>query len=383
MIIIDGVKKWSLVSVGLLSALLLPHVGYGARLEAEREAPAEAVVAEAGTQLDKDLETVAIALARSMKDQEIRSAIKTEALKQFDGDYDILYSAFSDVRVSGRTVHQDLMRAGASAGLGGADMRRFGAELSRIQASIPKLQISVPVHIDDWDVASFMPLVAVSPAGDEQKPTYIKAFDADGNIHFLDANVEPASPVVVVGLSERVDERGQLLNPTPHPGEAAASRNFVETTSVPHTVFLYCINVNNYSEDWINGGPEFRLRIKGPANNEELYFGAFNYSRSKGWRCHNTYVVTTWDYSIHANELYYVWYEDDGGTSRDWEIDVSFSLPEQIGTIATKLKWSGKDRDEQIAAIKIHKDTPIGHFDDGDYWDFWAGNVLEWTFYMQ
>jgi Protein of unknown function (DUF3103) len=382
--IIDGVKKWSLVSAGLLSALLLPHVGYGARLEAEREAPARAVGAEAGAQLDKDLETVAIALAKSMKDQEIRSAIKTEALKQFDGDYDILYSVFADVRVSGRTVHQDLTRAGASAGLGGADMWRFSAELGRIRASIPKLQISVPVHIDDWDVASSMPLVAVAPAGDEQKPAYIKAFDAGGKIHWLDANVEPASPVVVVGLSERVDERGQLLNPAPHPVEAAASRNFVETASVLHSVYLYCINVNNLSEDWWNGGPEFRLKIKGPANNEELYFGAYDYQRSeRGWHCYNSYLLYNWDYSVHGNELYYVWYEDDGGTGRDWEIDVSFSLPDKIGTFSAKLKWTGRDRDEQIARVRIHKDAPIGHFDDGDYWDFWAGNILEWTFYMQ
>ena len=42
-------------------------------------------------QYDPQMEAIAKALAASMGEESVRTLIKTEALKKFDGDYDILY----------------------------------------------------------------------------------------------------------------------------------------------------------------------------------------------------------------------------------------------------------------------------------------------------
>jgi hypothetical protein len=103
-----------------------------------------------------ELEEVAKALAASMGEESVRTLIKTEALKKFDGDFDILYQNINDKNVGGKTLNAVLNENG----------RKNGAArtlpISSLAAQMPLLNISVPVNIEKWNTGSFEPLVVVN-----------------------------------------------------------------------------------------------------------------------------------------------------------------------------------------------------------------------------
>ena len=57
---------------------------------------------------DPDLELFAQSLAASLADPAVRSFVKAEASKQFDGDYDILYSQVKDKTAGKASFEQTL-----------------------------------------------------------------------------------------------------------------------------------------------------------------------------------------------------------------------------------------------------------------------------------
>lgn len=71
--------------------------------------PTSGVVANANY---SELEEIAKALAASMGDESVRALIKTEALKKFDGDFDILYQNIDDKNAGGKTLNAILNENG-------------------------------------------------------------------------------------------------------------------------------------------------------------------------------------------------------------------------------------------------------------------------------
>ena len=142
---------------------------------------------------------MAKALARTLGDAaNYRQLLKAEALKQFDGDYDVLYRAFA-AQQPGFGQRMDELVAGSK------DSQPLTG-MTDVLAHVPNLNISVPVNINKWDAGSFSPLVVFIPADYDEK-TYTKplqAYDQDGQVHLLDTKKAPDYPVVVVGPSERV-----------------------------------------------------------------------------------------------------------------------------------------------------------------------------------
>ena len=102
-----------------------------------------------------ELDEIAKALAASMGDESVRTLIKTEALRKFDGDFDILYQSIKERQVGGNTLNAVLNENG----------RKDGASrtvpIAQLAAQIPLLNISVPVNIEKWNTGSFEPLVVV------------------------------------------------------------------------------------------------------------------------------------------------------------------------------------------------------------------------------
>lgn len=147
-------------------------------------------------------------LSSAVSDPEIRLVIKKEVAKQFDGDYDVLLSSFHAVEMKNNvTVAQKLNNCAIA-----TKSACFSEEvLEHIRAQFPNLQVSVPVHLDDWDPATYIPMVAFLPIDyDESSFTEIEAYDSEGNINMLSLDVEPDVPVIVIGISERVDLDGNI-----------------------------------------------------------------------------------------------------------------------------------------------------------------------------
>ncbi|HMB53824.1 MAG TPA: DUF3103 family protein, partial [Thermoanaerobaculia bacterium] len=153
------------------------------------------------------------ALASAMADPELRATVHREVGRQFDGDFNVLYNDLANQRLSdGTTVRTRIARGDLS---GETAPGRVTAALSTLDGyarALPRLQVAVPVHFDDWDPATFAPLVAFMPTDVDDDELYeIEAYDAEGNLHRLDAQLAPNEPVIVVSLNERTDDNGFLL----------------------------------------------------------------------------------------------------------------------------------------------------------------------------
>ena len=154
-------------------------------------------------------------LASSIADAELRNTIKNESQEQFDGDYDILISKFEtlDLDEQNMTVKQKMSeRPVLTRSVKGGFNGSLEELMEEVKKVFPNLQVSVPVHCDEWDPDKYIPMVAFLPCDyDEDTTEYIEAFDVDGNSHMLSAKEEPEFPVIVVSISERIDENGNYI----------------------------------------------------------------------------------------------------------------------------------------------------------------------------
>jgi hypothetical protein len=179
--------------------------------------PVENALESNGKSLNSALREVAQALAAILVEAQTRRVVKEEVGKRFDGDYDALYREIANQRIgSALTFRQALgnalakvqKRAGTPEGRSAA-LRKLDAYTS----AYPQLQISIPVGFQNWNDEEHVPLVAFTPTDvNDQDVREIEAFDAAGHRYLLDARTEPGFPVVVVGLNERTDRNGYLLN---------------------------------------------------------------------------------------------------------------------------------------------------------------------------
>jgi hypothetical protein len=136
-----------------------------------------------------------------------RQQLKAEALKRFDGDYDVLYQPFASEHPD---FNQRVSDAVATTGLDGLTMDGL---LNRVLM----LNLSVPVNIEKWETSTYAPLVVFIPAGFSERTTkQVLAYDQDGKEHWLDAKVAPDFPVVVVGPSERVSSTTEAARRAPY-----------------------------------------------------------------------------------------------------------------------------------------------------------------------
>lgn len=145
-----------------------------------------------------------------------RILIKQEVSKQFDGDYDYLFStAMTQTLIPSAEL---MTRSGCNENItvrellsyyfepSGIDTKSSLECLDDILAEYPELQVSVPVHAEEWDPESYTPIIAFIPEGCEYPKTKtLPGIDSQGEIVEVDAINEPDEPVIVVGLSERVN----------------------------------------------------------------------------------------------------------------------------------------------------------------------------------
>lgn len=139
--------------------------------------------------------TFAKTLGKALKsDPELRSFLKTESLKMFDNDYDVLYQMVKDNPIAnGETFRQRLLRFIS------AD------ELTAIERQVPLLTIFVPslpsgFSAETWQVIQQIPKVAIRQVDNPIVPLY----DDSGMETIVKPDHIPAFPVVVIKQNERV-----------------------------------------------------------------------------------------------------------------------------------------------------------------------------------
>ncbi|WKN44083.1 hypothetical protein [Tunicatimonas pelagia] len=167
------------------------------------------------TEQDRKMMLFAQSLAKSLKDAELRSFVKTEANKQFDGEHNILYEFVRDQKIGKQELSARLADNIVVANSNLTARTNARILFNEGMQDIPLLNIGVPLHSEEWDTESFIPLVAVLTSDfSEQNSKWIRAYNNGGELTYVDAKNEPTVPVVVVRLNERLEittsKKGQL-----------------------------------------------------------------------------------------------------------------------------------------------------------------------------
>ncbi len=260
------------------------------------------------TELNQTLKTLAQATSRLVEEPEFRTWLKAEALKQFDGDYDVLWQHHLDHRFSdGQTLRAKLANALAEQ----YDSPKAAAEqLDRWMEAYPVLQFAVPVHIEDWE-AEMVAIPVTYAAEDAEDSTVhsIEVFSQENIAAKLSLSDAPESPVIVVGLSERCGDNGEILDFLSEKSSSIlpASKSFDEG----QVIELWQVNVPDLNkwESWLYGKPEFWCSARGayiPSQGSNAIAFTLQEFTFTGKR--NKFEPSDW---FQLNEpLWYAWNDD-------------------------------------------------------------------------
>jgi hypothetical protein len=342
--------------------------------------------------MNKSLENVALVLAPLLEKAEVRALIKAEALKRFDGDYDILYRHIATLRLPNGESFQSALKT-----------LHPSLPIGEIFGQVPNLQLSVPVHAEQWDTERFVPLVAANRWGvQEDSYTTLRSFDSRGKVHLLDSRKAPDFPVVVVGVSERVDERGNLKfgldararmgyegnpigdifddggNSGPGSGGRTGSTVCRKDNDGEYMKGINCPDLGQF-ESWANGSPEFRLVIKssksafgGQVYDAPLWAPHRSSVYEKNWWNPDTRMIK-WSQAQFGEALLYFWYEEDGGAVEQ-EFKAQLSYTDKNTGVTTQVSSTIKigNLDDKIGEIVIvqHDCPSRGYYNIGSNFNF-------------
>lgn len=346
---------------------------------------------EASTQGNEALDALTQATAAALADPALRAELRNEARKKFDGDYDVLFHTFKSRNVGGRSVEARLND--------GLQARRAGlAETANsLAADVPNLNFYV-FGAEGWKNNSQAPLVAYAPMGvDDLEVQSLKAYDADGNVHWLDAKTDPTQPVVVLGINERTDAMGNVTfgakrqttssklpelpsylppppcDPVEDPGcdtggggTGGSGGTTPTNRQLPaHSEKLVWIKVLDDNEPWFKG-------------NCELMW-IFNGAKVPNLPLHRDEVEDAIEnIQVDLNITAFYWVPNDMGgfyavqwLEDDWEgisINLGVSLADKpnwpINNVTTTIPFTSsiKDNDDDMGVCSMHYEEALGTF---------------------
>jgi hypothetical protein len=162
-----------------------------------------------------DMQNFSLAVASAIReDDSFRNMIREEALKMFDGDYDVLMSDFAKMKInsqhpmskSGGFTVGDLLQEHMNGVSSSKGSKGATALIDELIEEYPYLQISVPVNAEEWNSEGYVPLVTFIPGEyDEATTDEVVAYTVEGDTVALDAVEPPEEPVIVISMNERVD----------------------------------------------------------------------------------------------------------------------------------------------------------------------------------
>ena len=160
----------------------------------------------------------ALALNRAISsNSDFRKLIKSEVLKQFDGDYDLLLSHSMELEVN--PSKEMFTKSSCSGPISVKDLLSYyfinsynptkssSQSLDDLIVDYPDLQISIPENAEEWNTEEYIPNIAIVPSDYEEFVTPdVPGIDSEGNEIRIDAINQPSVPVIVVGQNERISK---------------------------------------------------------------------------------------------------------------------------------------------------------------------------------
>lgn len=316
------------------------------------------------------LDEAAKTFSQIIANKEVRNIIKQKALLRFDGDYNILYSTLKSEKLQdGNTIENIL--------------NNLNPKFSQIASSIPKFNISVPVECDNWNANEYLPSVAIQPFGlSERKLITIKSYTVYGQVEYLNAQKDPTVPVIVLGVSERVDEKENLRpefidNPTME--RVSGSNEITEKINCPNLGAI---------ESWTSGAPELWQTIYGFQSNSNVNpnpaFTPVTITRqfykpnkrndinNRFWYCNRNlyywYTDPNTSTSVYADATTHAWLEEDyfiPGGGLDVTLGISGTIKVKIFGIETSftpnasVTFNIENDDDDCGSNTVHFLDPI------------------------
>lgn len=278
------------------------------------------------SETNASLDALAKLFANAVDQQAFRESIHDNVADRFDGDTNVLWTKLAAEPNVRSSLAVDLSRE-RSVTTGNA-LKQIDVLAKRI----PRFQVAVPKLFDRWDPATYTPLVGYMPEGvDDTTLKTITAYDAAGGVHLLDAQVAPDQPVIILGVNERTDDSGALLEENDAvgvsyvPGEkgaaaaerlatpaAAATEGTTTAAKASYLVELNEIRVWNVHEPWSKGDAEFYFVAK--SNGCSLYHFAPNASGIDEDGDRRRWGGDGLDLGNSSCSVIMYFWEDDGGS---------------------------------------------------------------------
>ena len=227
----------------------------------------------------------------------VRTLIMEEVKEMKDGDYDVL---LTDISQKTTRVSDEKLQTKANNGfLTFSEIINSyypGVKstsediLSQLESENPDLQIAVPVHAEDWDPETYVPVVAFIPEGYKEYVTEtVPGYDAEGNYVEVDAINAPEVPVIVISKNERME---RVTATIPDSGEAPQA---------PTNLVAIATNTNILLTWSHAGGAQFyRVYRKGPNQNNFSQVGVSNGANNKSYSDNDLSANITYQYYVRA-----------------------------------------------------------------------------------
>ncbi|GMM85913.1 DUF3103 family protein [Pseudoalteromonas sp. MTN2-4] len=149
--------------------------------------------------------------------------------------------------------------------------------LEQQSSNLYQLRLASDEMLEQWKDGQ-KPLIAFAPKGDDKDWIYIEAFDAQGNVHLLDAHTMPSQPVLILELdSKQVKKEGLAVMQSifkqarSHNVAGFMAQQTVQTSAIS-TSKLDRIRLNDDEEPWISGKAEVYAVVTGvsPSRDEPV-----------------------------------------------------------------------------------------------------------------
>jgi hypothetical protein len=188
---------------------------------------------------------------------------------------------------------------------------------------------------------------------------------SDGRIDSFSVLSPPNHPVIAIGLNERGGKR--IADIGTEEGVVSGTRS---TRVDGDPLELSQINIPdlNAIETWVNGKPEFRLRIVNSTGSKVFDSGEpankFNPTRSLVndpaiWYVMSFEVLNSWSFSNQGNTLGMHWVEVDGGTVST-TVEQTFTVKNDDGTTSSaKYIYTISNHDDDLGFVTINNSDII------------------------
>ncbi len=263
-------------------------------------------------QINSSLDAMAKLFAGAVANEPVRQDVHQAVAQRFDGDTEALWETITD---EPSVVSALSASYGANRSMRTSDAT---AAVDGIADDIPGLQVAVPNKFDEWDPAIEVPLVASMPVGvDDLAIETITAYDATGKAYELDAQEEPARPVIVLGVNERTDESGNLLSDVVDSDgtmvtsdDVAAASGVSTLAAANYEARIVQVHLYDDKEPWAKGAAEVSYAASstcGDLQKDDVNVTGLDYDYAP--RDEDIYLGTT------RCDVVVYWWEDDSGSA--------------------------------------------------------------------